>query len=90
MKTPFPPLPEVSYAGKPPLVTDADGSVSIEEAAAYFGCDIRRLRGWIHRNALHDPIGTLALNRVLAFSVERYLRTQEKRAQLSASQEQQP
>jgi len=79
MKTPFPTLPDIApRPGKPSLDVAADGTVTVEAAAEYFDCDAKRLRGWIFRNQLHDPIGNLALGTVLAFSVERYLAQQAK------------
>ena len=37
-------------------LTDS-GLVPIEEAAAALGIDVKRLRGYVWRNSLRDPIG---------------------------------
>lgn len=74
MKTTIPPPPEIApRPGKVAPAYKGDGWWTIEEAAEYFDLDIRRLRGWIHRNVLHEPVGNLAEGWVYPFSVERYL-----------------
>lgn len=69
----------VKLPGKPALAVDADGSATIEATAEYFGMDVRKLRGLIHSNAsIHHPIGSLALGTCYPFTVERYLKRQER------------
>lgn len=36
----------------------------IPEAAAKYGLDVKRLRGYVWRNDLHDPIGCAKIDRV--------------------------
>lgn len=55
-----------------------DGYWTLEGACEYFDCDIKRLRGWIHRNDHGDPIGNNAGNWVYPFSLERFLALQVK------------
>lgn len=44
------------------------GLVSIPEAAAALGVDVKRLRGYVHRNGIPDPIGDLATDQVYGWS----------------------
>lgn len=67
----------IQFPGKPPLLTDAEGLVTLEVAAAYFDVEVKRLRGWLLRNAHGDPIGDALLGRVYPYSLERYLRRVE-------------
>lgn len=76
MKTPLPPHPEVKpRPGKSPLVFKGDGWVTIAEACEYWDLDPKRLRGWILRNRLGDPLGSVidGVQVVYPFSLERYL-----------------
>lgn len=38
--------------------------ISIVEAATKYGLDVKRLRGYVWRNDLHDPIGCLQADMV--------------------------
>jgi hypothetical protein len=64
------------------LTLAVDGTVSIEEAAEYFGIDSRRLRGWIFSNQWQYPIGDM--QRVYPWSVERFLILRAKQNAASA------
>lgn len=48
------------------------GLVPIEDAAAALNLDVKRLRGYVWRNGLGDPIGSLATDHVYGWSC-RYL-----------------
>ena len=55
--------------------------IPIEEAAAKYGCDLKRLRGAIWRgctkdNRISDPIGSLDAGLVYGWSVERWAKRQ--------------
>ena len=45
------------------------GLVPIEEAARNLGIDVKRLRGYVWRNGLGDPIGSLATDEVYGWSL---------------------
>ena len=47
------------------------GLVSIEEAARNLGMDVKRLRGYVHRDSVHhgDPIGSLETDQVYGWSL---------------------
>lgn len=71
----------IKLPGKPALPVDADGSATIEATADYFEMDVRKLRGLIHSNAsIHHPIGSLALGICYPWSVQRWMKWQEKLA----------
>ena len=40
----------------------------IEDVAKELGVDVKRLRGYIHRNGITDPIGSLAMDQVYGWS----------------------
>lgn len=48
--------------------------VPIPDAAAKFGLDVKRLRGYVHRNGAFDPIGSLKTDVVYESSVEAFVR----------------
>lgn len=58
------------------------GLVSIPEAAAILGLDVKRLRGYVHRNGIPDPIGDLATDQVYGWS----LRETARRAALRGNE----
>ena len=48
------------------------GLVPIPEAAAELGCDLKRFRGYVHRDRpdMDDPIGSLATDEVYGWSLK--------------------
>lgn len=46
------------------LPSDDEGTVSIPDAAAKYGIDVKKLRGYVWRNNLTDPIGCIKADRV--------------------------
>jgi len=52
-------------------VTELDkvGLIPIPDAAARLGIDVKRLRGYVHRNGIGDPVGSLETDEVYGWSL---------------------